>query len=302
MKPLISIILPTYNRPFLLKQALESVLIQKYLKWECLIIDDGSSWKNLQEVRKFVAKDPRIRFYERPEKLKKGASSCRNYGLSIAKGELIQFLDDDDLLDSEKLSEQVKHYCSDNKLVLFTCRWGGFTNSEDLKSRFKYRYNSYRNFKKGVDLLNTFGLYNEYFPLHVYLTPVTLIQKAGVWNEELSNNDDAEFFTRIILSAGTIQHIPEAKVYYRYGNSQKLSVLDSTDKIRSFIKSLKLIETYIYQQNWLNSMYYTKRSKANLYIYLEKNDPKTLNLFLKFLRDRNTYNNLFYKILKRIKS
>ena len=127
---------------------------------------------DLQMIQKLyfeIPRDSRIQFYKRPAIKKKGASSCRNYGLELAKGELIQFLDDDDLLDKNKLEAQVKAYSGRKELL--TCKWGGFTDNSDFKSLFKYRYHSYKNFKKGVQLLNTFGLYNEFFPPLVYLTP-----------------------------------------------------------------------------------------------------------------------------------
>ena len=71
-------------------------------------------------------------------------------GIMVSKaiqGELIQFLDDDDLLDKNK-QEQVKAYSGQQELL--TCKWGGFTDNTDFKSRFKYHYHSYKNFKKGI--------------------------------------------------------------------------------------------------------------------------------------------------------
>lgn len=295
MSPLVSVIIPTYNRSSLLEAAVETVLKQEYEHWECLVIDDGSEAAIKDQLKKVCNKDSRIKFFSRPINCRKGASSCRNYGLSQAKGELIQFLDDDDLLDKNKLIEQLKLYSPNNPFTLFTCQWGGFTDPKDLNSRFKFRYHSYRDFKKGTRLLNTFGLYNEYFPLHVYLTPRPLIEKAGLWNEELNNNDDAEFFTRIILNAKKVIFVPEARVHYRYNASEKLSVLNSEEKIQSVLKSWKLIEEHINHSNSRKAVKYYKRAKDNLFKYFEKNSSEIIKDHKEFFESRDDYSGSYYK-------
>lgn len=291
---LISIIIPTYNRAHLIGETLDSVLAQTYKNWECIIVDDGSIDNTTDVVSEFS--DSRIQLFKRPTIKRKGASSCRNYGLEMAKGELIQFLDDDDLLDKNKLYEQVKSYSGNNELL--TSKWGGFTNNSDLKSRFKYKYHSYKNFKKGINLLNTFGLYNEYFPFFVYLTPLKLIDKVGSWNEDLTNNDDAEFFTRVILKASNISFVPKALAYYRYSSTDKLSTINSVAKIKSVIKSWKLIEKEIVKNSKANKLWYVNRSKDNLYKQFQKDFPEVVQKNKLFFESRSSYNTFYYDIFK----
>lgn len=295
MNPLVSIIIPTYNRPTLLEATIESVLEQEYEHWECLVIDDGSKKEMIIQVEKFCSKDSRIIFHSRPKNCRKGASSCRNYGLSKARGELIQFLDDDDLLDKKKIAEQIKLYSENNPFTLFTSRWGGFTETNDLKSLFKFQYHCYKDFKRGADLLNNFGLYNEYFPLHVYLTPRLLVEKSGPWNEELNNNDDAEFFTRIILNATEIVFATNARVYYRYNSTGQLSELNSEEKVKSVLKSWELIERHIKKSKSLRAVKYYKRAKDNLFKYFEKRSPEIIKDHTRFFESRNDYSSNYYK-------
>lgn len=269
-QPLISIIIPLYNRGLLIKETLDSVCQQKYSNWECIIIDDGSTDNGPRIVQEFCKKDSRFHFYNRPTQRVKGAAACRNFGLEQAGGELIQFLDSDDLLAANKLSAQLKKY-NENSRDLLTCKWGGFTKISDLKSRFKYNYQSYRDFKKGIRLLNTFGLFNEYFPVHVYLTPVRLIKLAGQWNEQLNNNDDAEYFTRVILKANRIIFTPGARVYYRYNSEDKLSDIDTDDKVKSYKLSIQLIAREIKENSRFNYNFYVNRAKNNLYKSIKSN-------------------------------
>jgi glycosyltransferase involved in cell wall biosynthesis len=300
MVPLVSIIIPTYNRDHLIGETLDSVLGQTYTNWECIVVDDSSNDNTEEIIGSYSKKDNRFQFYHRPTTRKKGASVCRNYGLQKAKGELIQFLDSDDLLAKNKLEEQVKFY-EPGDLSLITCKWGGFEESSNLTKRFKYKYHSYRNFKKGIKLLNTFGSYNEYFPPLVYLTPRILIEKSGLWNENLTNNDDAEFFARVILNASKIVFSSETSVYYRYTSSEKLSILNSEEKILSAIESWKFIDTYIKNKYPGSSIKYIRNAKFNLYNSTIKNFPVMVSREIEFFEGRKDYNTYLHQILKQFK-
>ena len=109
MKPLVSIIIPTYNRAELLPDTLNSVLKQTYGNWECIVVDDHSTDNTPQVGREYAAGDGRISFFTRTSERPKGAASCRNFGLENAKGDFIQFLDSDDLLHPKKLEMQLKY-------------------------------------------------------------------------------------------------------------------------------------------------------------------------------------------------
>jgi len=93
-KPLISCIIPTFNRASLLKDAIESTINQTFKNWELLIIDDGSEDNTKDIIHEYVNKDNRIKYFTNTGK---GQSSARNVGIKNASGEFIAFLDDDDI-------------------------------------------------------------------------------------------------------------------------------------------------------------------------------------------------------------
>lgn len=101
--PKVSIILPTYNRAGLISETIESICDQSYLNWELIIIDDGSD-DNTEEVVSQI-KDERIQFY------KAGrigiVGKIKNIGIEKANGELIAFIDSDDLWAETKLEKQI---------------------------------------------------------------------------------------------------------------------------------------------------------------------------------------------------
>lgn len=299
MRPLVSIIIPVYNRGSLIGETLDTLIAQTYKYWECIIIDDGSVDNTVAIVNSYVQYENRFKFYERPETRKNGASSCRNFGLEQAKGELIQYLDSDDLLAKNKLEEQVKLY-EPGTLSLFTCMWGGFEESSDLSKRFKYKYHSYKNFRPGKRLLGTFGKYNEFFPLHVYLTPKVLIERSGSWNEDLTNNDDAEFFARVILNSSRIRFSDRTSVFYRYNSSNNLSEINTPEKLESAIKSWRLIELNIMKAGSSNALLYSKNGKLNLLNASQSRFPEVVNNNQDFFNEGNIRSSFILRFLKEI--
>jgi glycosyltransferase involved in cell wall biosynthesis len=98
----VSVIIPTYNRERLISRAIESVLKQTYTDYEIIVVDDGSTDRTSELLKKF---EGRIRYFYQQNS---GISGARNRGLEEAKGEYIAFLDSDDAWLPEKLTIQVE--------------------------------------------------------------------------------------------------------------------------------------------------------------------------------------------------
>lgn len=94
-----SIIIPTYNRAGLIRRTIQSVFNQQYKKFELIVVDDGSTDGTDEVVKSFEFNNL---FYHKTANLERGAA--RNFGISQAKGDYITFLDSDDLLYSNYLS------------------------------------------------------------------------------------------------------------------------------------------------------------------------------------------------------
>ncbi|ANW96312.1 hypothetical protein AXE80_08485 [Wenyingzhuangia fucanilytica] len=105
--PLVSIIIPTYNRAHLIGETLDSVIKQTYLNWECIVVDDGSTDNTIEVLKEYTDKDSRIQYHHRPKERPKGANACRNYGFELSKGEYIMFFDSDDLMLNQKVEIQL---------------------------------------------------------------------------------------------------------------------------------------------------------------------------------------------------
>jgi len=117
LKPKISVIIPTYNRPHLLRRAIESVLNQTFDDFEVLIIDGARSKETKDIVESYG--DGRLRYI--PQR-GKGIANARNLGVKRARGEFIAFLDDDDRWKENKLEIQLKTFekLSDKYCLIYT--------------------------------------------------------------------------------------------------------------------------------------------------------------------------------------
>lgn len=106
--PLISVIIPTFNRAHVLEATLNSIKNQTYPFWECIVVDDGSTDGTASLVNSFLQRDSRFQYIHRPGSMTKGPSVCRNYGYEHSKGDYIQWFDSDDLMHPEKLKTKIE--------------------------------------------------------------------------------------------------------------------------------------------------------------------------------------------------
>ena len=106
--PLVSIIIPTYNRAHLIGETLDSVLAQTYTNWECIVVDDGSADNTSTLLAEYCTKDSRFQYHHRPSDRPKGANACRNYGFELSKGEYVNWFDSDDLMKVNLLMVKVQ--------------------------------------------------------------------------------------------------------------------------------------------------------------------------------------------------
>lgn len=124
-KPMISIIVPTYNRAHLLSRAIQSILSQSYLCYEVLIVDDNSTDNTTKIVQQFA--DERIRYFQNETNL--GVSATRNKGIVNALGKYVTFLDDDDEYGSSFLKKTVGCMESCQEDIGFC--WSGYQHVQD---------------------------------------------------------------------------------------------------------------------------------------------------------------------------
>ena len=113
MNPLVSVIIPVFNKENYVSSAIESVLSQTHVQLEVIVVNDGSTDNSLEAVNSFT--DSRIHVIDQANQ---GVERARNLGFSKSIGSFIVFLDADDLMGSDRLTKQIDLFNSDPNLVL----------------------------------------------------------------------------------------------------------------------------------------------------------------------------------------
>ena len=107
--PLISVIVPVYKVEKYLPACLDSLLAQTYRNFELIVVNDGSPDDCWQIMQRYAAQDARVRIFNKENG---GVSSARNFGLDVARGEYIGFVDSDDFVLPQYLEWLYDALCS----------------------------------------------------------------------------------------------------------------------------------------------------------------------------------------------
>lgn len=228
----VSIIVPCYNAAPWLAQTIESALAQTWSHCEIIVVDDGSTDNSAAIARTFESRGVRVVVQSNA-----GASAARNHGLRLARGEFIQFLDADDLLDPQKISAQLPTLQRLGDSCIASGAWARFTSSP-AAARFE-AHDNWRDLS-GIEFLQLH--YEQILMMHpaAWLAPRRLLDRAGPWDESLSLNDDGEYFARVVLAARQIVFCPDARSYYRSSVTGSLSRRRDRPALESYFRSVEL--------------------------------------------------------------
>ncbi len=188
---IISIVIPVYNREKLISETLDSIFIQTFTNWECIIVDDGSTDNTLSVLKKYQETDKRFRFFERPAELKKGAPSCRNYGYQKSEGEYIQWFDSDDLMLPDFLQMKIEKLNNDSSLDFVVSKMGEFHHSNDPS----YPSQSLSTENVFTDFIN--GEISFYTPGPLFTKK--FLENKPLFNVDLKRHQEYEFFARLMM-------------------------------------------------------------------------------------------------------
>ena len=196
------------------------------------MVDDGSTDRSLEIARRFESRGVKIL-----SQANRGASAARNAGLAAARGKFIQFLDADDLLDLKKIEAQMQRLSAAGPNFIASASWARFTDDPKM-AVFETEPN--QRDLSGVEFLLLHYSAGWMMQPAAWLTPRTLLDKIGPWDEQLSLNDDGEYFSRVMLAAAGIAYCPDARCFYRSELHASLSRRQDEAAIRSLFRSTSL--------------------------------------------------------------
>ncbi|MDD2765427.1 MAG: glycosyltransferase family A protein [Opitutaceae bacterium] len=239
ISPFVSIIIPCHNAAPWLAETLESALTQTWPAKEIILIDDGSTDESQVVARSYEPRGVRVL-----TQANQGASAARNRAFRESRGDFIQFLDADDLISPNKIALQAAALTGAPDGRVASCAWGRF---RDDPTRAVFVDEAvYRDFAP-IEFLLLGGDAGRMIHPSAWLTPRETAERAGPWNEELTLNDDGEFFSRVLLASTGITFTPTARSYYRSGLPGSLSQRRDERSRRSQFRSIELIAEHLRQ-------------------------------------------------------
>jgi glycosyltransferase involved in cell wall biosynthesis len=200
--PLVSIIIPTYNTGSTIRASLESALAQTYSPIEIIVVDDGSTDDTAAILQPFLAQITYV------HQQNEGVSAARNHGLRLARGELIVFLDADDLLMPGKISKQAALFDGNPKLGIVNSGWQ--TIDEDG--------NPLDDITPWVDApkldLHTWLFWKPVFPAAMMFRK-TWVEKTGGFDPALTHAEDVDLTLRVMALGCRAMWLEEITAEYR---------------------------------------------------------------------------------------
>jgi glycosyltransferase involved in cell wall biosynthesis len=226
-KPIVSVIIPTYNRGWILTEAIDSVLAQDYEDYELIVVDDGST-DNTREILDDYGQDIMVL-----RQANKGVSAARNRGIAEAGGQLVAFLDSDDLWLPRKLSRQVDFFKLNPAAVINQTEEIWIRNGARVNPKDRHRKPSGMIFERSLGLC--------LISPSAVMIKKPLFDAVGVFDENLPACEDYDLWLRISCRY-PVHLIDTPLIIKRGGHGDQLSKAPGLDRFR--IQSLeKIIES-----------------------------------------------------------
>ena len=236
---LVSVIIPTYNRAHLILETLNSIKVQTYTNWECIVVDDGSTDETKDVLTIFCLKDARFQYHHRPDSRPKGANSCRNYGFEFSNGDYINWFDSDDVMHKDKLQVQVLAL-ENSKFNFSVCQTLVFENS--IKNIIGLRH----------EIIYSDTSFEDYLALKiVWMTP------SAMWKKHFLLVYIRRHFDSISYNNDT--------------EKRELNYLLAREKVFNFLKEKKIKNNYLINYFITHYKYYLKKRYFSIAFKILKN-------------------------------
>lgn len=279
--PKVSVIIPVYNAELYLDECIQSVLKSTYQNFEIILVDDKSTDKSSDIIKKYMAEDTRIKYIY--NSVNQGAGESRNLGIKASSAELIAFLDNDDLYMPDFLEKMVQAYIKNNSDVVISYYYDLYKDKKvENHLNFNYGFEPEEITSKEIIpkyILNVFS-----YPIWNRLYSREFLINNSIFFEKVKYGEDGYFNKISIIKANTITLVPECLMMHRLGiptsffqhyNQDNYDVTERCRKQMEALKSMNVSEEII--QSLVNShledayghrsMQYMKNKEAFIKVY-----------------------------------
>lgn len=239
----ISVIIPVYNRENYIEETLLSVLEQTYKNFEVILVDDGSTDRSQDIIKKYAEQDSRIVYIYQENN---GVSSARNKGLDYALGQYIMFLDSDDLWEDSTLHKCINIIENNYNVDLVYFGYKEFDNQKVVEVSTKFATE---------DLLEDYLKNKVKINTNCFFINKDLIDRNNLrFTEGINNGEDMEFFAKVISVSNQPNFVEE------YLNFRRIDTSNSISERNEFNK--RVLDERI--QSWRSLYHYLDNKKENL--------------------------------------
>lgn len=230
---LVSVVVPCYNHGIYLTDALESVLIQSYLNWECIIVNDGSADDTEKIAKEWRDEDNRFKYIKKENG---GLSSARNAGINAATGTYVLPLDADDMIGKDYIKDAVEAFNTIPNLKLVYCFSQNFGANEDRGDQ------PYLGFKHQL-------LYNQIFCSSIFKKADAI--EVGLYNENMKYGlEDWDFLLRMLDERSVVYQIPKYHFLCRKHEISMWKGLENSDRLVEMYALLYANNFAAYSKYW----------------------------------------------------
>ena len=270
-KGLVSIIVPCFNMEEFLEETLNSVLSQTYSKWECIIINDGSSDNTESIAKEFCNQNKRFKYIKQENQ---GVSSARNNGIKHAKGEYILPLDGDDIIDKTYIQKAESFISEHPETKLVYCKADLFGDICREWQLDKYTYNNF--------------IWNNSIFCSALFRHTDYDQTGGYNTYMKEGLEDWDFWLSLIKKEDIVYQIPEILFHYRIRQKSRTRMVG--DYLLSLMQQIYNNHIEIYQKYNSELLYYRNQ------FFQQKNYENKYDILLQHYTE--LYNNFSFKLGK----
>jgi len=269
-KSFVSIVIPCYNSERTILETLHSIADQTYKHYEVVIVNDGSSDNTERIISEYATLKTNISVFLQENG---GQAKARNYGLTVAKGEYIVFVDADDKLHPDFLRECISAFNSDESVNMVYCEMQTFERENNVYNLREFKIEEF--------------LITNCIPIFC-MVRADHIKSIGGFDESMKNNEDWECWIRLYKKyGGKVIKINRILYYYRKRIDEN-SITDLSNKnqeisntfyyvynkhydfyVEHNLSVYDLFRTYV-QRGALNAKYYNIWYKKLYYKYFDK--------------------------------
>lgn len=230
--PSISVIVPVYNAANHLAKCIDSILAQRFTNFELILVNDGSSDNSLSVCDSYVAMDSRVQVCDQ---LNAGASSARNHGIEIAKGDYICFVDADDYVNEYYLNDLFQDVCCEKDIDLVMHGMVRINRNSRIPISFAKTITyilAENSFFKDINLFKFCGPCCKLFKKDI------LSDNHIRFNESIIFSEDFDFFARYLVHCNQVRVSDKQNYFYVSHEGSVSTRINSFDQEYSAIADL----------------------------------------------------------------